>query len=86
MFLVLVDSVERHPYTQENVKCLQFINEVKTFKLLPSKREEMVEINTKPRTLQSEQFIYLIGGETRSQVKEYLTRVRENYVAFCTPH
>ncbi|XP_057313441.1 kelch-like protein 20 [Hydractinia symbiolongicarpus] len=65
---ILVEHLERHPYVQEDQRCLQFVNDAKTYQLLPSYREEMSQFNVNPRLLKTDSRIYLIGGETRSQV------------------
>jgi len=67
---VLVDSIEKHRYTQECEKSLKLINEVKTYQLLPSHRETLNVNTTVPRMNQLDRHIYLVGGETRSQVFE----------------
>ena len=67
LFYILVDCIENHPLIQSDTRSLKLLNDAKTYQLLPTHHGD-IEINTKPRLLKADSAIYLVGGETRSQV------------------
>ena len=67
--IIIVDVIEPHDYVRNNVECIKTLSAIKTSFLLP--QTHLLQ-QYKGRNLQQPASIFLIGGETKRQVKCFL--------------